>query len=229
MSSLPRDPARACLRVLKTGDLGRRIADGLIEFLGRADQQIKLRGHRVVVTEIESAIAALPQVEDAAVVVRRGKGNVALALVAYVVIRNGIRGILGRHLQSILARQLPRYMVPALVFFIEALPRLANSKLDRQGLADMDLQRSWGPEAVQESPMVEEIAAIFRAVIGVDVVTPNDTVASLGGDSMQEVTIQAELEKRYGFSTPFAALEVTPTVREIATLIDSERKRTFKA
>ena len=159
----PTDPADPELRTYKTGDVGLRRPDGVIEFIGRKDQQIKLSGHRTELGEVESALKACGGIRDAAVVVRRGAYDTALSLVAYAVLRPDIRGLLPRHVQAMLAQRLPRYMVPSQVYFIGELPYLPNLKIDRLALAQIDAARTIKMLDRHNDLVMDKIAGIFES------------------------------------------------------------------
>jgi amino acid adenylation domain-containing protein len=214
--AFPPDPADPTKRVFNTGDRGRRRPDGLIEFVGRRDQQIKLHGHRIEPAEVEAALAGLPEVNDAIVIVRYSESNVPLSLVAYVALQAGIHGLLPRHLQAMLAQRLPRYMVPAKIYLLDELPYLPNFKVDRQALARLDTTQAIKVLERGDDPFLDQIAGIFEAVIGLKGATPEDTVASLGGDSLQELNVFAELERRYGVAIPDSMINQRPTISSIA-------------
>jgi acyl carrier protein len=217
------DPADPEGRIFRTGDMGRRRPDGLFEFVGRKDQQIKLHGHRIEPAEIESALTALRDVRDAAVVIRYSEAGLPLAIVSYVVLRPGIRGLLPRHLQSILAQRLPRHMVPSQIMLVGDLPRLPNFKIDRQQLAHLDAEQSIRPRDHLVEPLINEIAGIIEAVLGVSNATADDNVASLGGDSLQEVSAMAELERQYAMRIPADVIEQRLTIRQIADWVASQK------
>lgn len=133
------DPGDPETRIFKTGDMGRMRPDGLLEYVGRRDQQIKLRGHRIEIGEIELVLGECTGVEDAAVVVRRDETGLPKSLAAYVERRPDAQELLPRDLLSILAKRLPGYMVPASLYVVEKLPRLPHLKIDRVRLAELDL------------------------------------------------------------------------------------------
>jgi amino acid adenylation domain-containing protein len=217
------DPADPEVRILKTGDLGRRRSDGLLEFLGRKDHQIKLSGNRIELTEIESAIRECESVCDAAVVVRRIDNGAPSALVGYITVLPGNRGLLPRHIQSILARRLPKYMVPSQILVLGDLPRLPNFKIDRSRLAELDAARPTNLYDRLNDPLIKSVAEIFKAVVGVSGVTANDTFASIGGDSLQAITVAAELERRYGVVIPDHFMKERLTIREITRWLQLQR------
>jgi amino acid adenylation domain-containing protein len=214
--AFPSDPTDPRARVFASGDIGRRRADGLIEFVGRHDDLVKLHGQRIEPAEVESVLTALKHVSDAAVAVRRSEDGTPLSLVAYVVLRSGIKGLLPRHVQSMLAQRLPHYMVPSRIYLVGELPRLPNFKIDRRALAQMDNARACDNRERHHDPLVDKIADIFASVIRIGVATPDDTVASLGGDSLQELDVFAELERRYGVKVSDEMIKQRPTIRSIA-------------
>lgn len=218
----PSDPNDPKQRVFNSGDRGRRRADGLIEFIGRDDQRIKLHGHRIEPAEIESALAALPTVSDAAIVVRRGDGGAPQSLIAYVVLQPGIRGLLPRHLKAMLAQRLPRHMVPAQIRLMSELPRLLNLKIDRHALAQLDASFASKASDDHEAKLIAEITELFEEMIGVKGATPEDTIASLGGDSLQEINVVSALESRYSVKVPDDLIELQPSIRFIASWLEAQ-------
>ena len=221
--AFPTDPADPAARVFRTGDLGRRRSDGLVEFVGRRDLQIKLRGHRIEPAEVEHAIAKRPEVADAAVLVRRSATGIPRSLVAYVVLSPGGRGMLPRHLTALLERSLPRYMVPSSIIVVKELPRLPNLKIDRSTLARIDASRGSDVSDRAADLMVDEVAKVFEAVLGVDGATGDDNVASLGGDSLQVQNLVTELERRFSIVIADDLMETTPTIRDLARWIAAQR------
>jgi amino acid adenylation domain-containing protein len=212
------DPDDPAIRIFKTGDMGRMRPDGLIEFVGRDDQQIKLRGHRIEIGEIELALAACAGVEDAAVVVRRDETGMPRSLTAYVEPRPGAQ-MLPRDLVSMLTKRLPRYMIPGTFQVIEALPRLPNLKIDRTRIARIEAERATrSPDPILD-PLVAEVAGIFDAVLGTTGATPEDNVFSLGGDSLQAVRVALELETRFRIALPAAIFESMQTIGELTRWI----------
>jgi len=222
VDALPSDPLDPAARAFKSGDRARRRADGLIEFIGRNDARIKLHGHRIELAEVESVLNALPKVSDAAVVVRRGADDIPLSLVAYVELYPSIHGMLPRHIQSMLAQRLPRYMVPSRIHVIDELPRLPSFKINRRALLRMDAAQANNHIDRHNDPLLDQVARIFEAVIGLKGATAEDTVASLGGDSLQEIKVFIELERRYGVTIPNDVIERRTTIGAIARRIASQ-------
>ena len=178
--------------------MGRWRPDGLFEWVGRKDEQIKLGGHRIHPAEIENALLAFPEVAEPAVVVRKGPDGVPRSLAAYVMLRPQVQGLLPRHLAAMLQQRLPRYLVPWPIFIVNDLPRLPNLKIDRVALMEMDAKRVETTSRGTESPIIAGVARVFEEVLEVAVASADDKLASLGGNFFQAVDVAAELERRFG-------------------------------
>jgi amino acid adenylation domain-containing protein len=176
-------------RLYRSGDLARRLANGDIEYLGRADDQVKVRGFRIELGEIEAALCRHPQVREAVVLARGDLGG-NKSLVAYLVPHPDQRPTVSdciRHLKE----TLPDYMVPAAFVVLDALPLTTNGKVDRRALPAPDGAR---PEldvayVAPSSPTEEMLAAIWSEVLGVEKVGVHDNFFSLGGDSILSIQV----------------------------------------
>jgi fengycin family lipopeptide synthetase D/gramicidin S synthase 2/tyrocidine synthetase-2 len=127
--------------------------------------------------------------------------------------------LLPRNLLSMLMQRLPRYMVPATLRVVDELPRLPNLKVDRVQLARIDAARAAQMVNPTDDPVIAEVARIFEAVLGTTGATPDDNVASLGGDSLQAVKVAVELETRFRIAIPVDIFESTQTIGELARWI----------
>ncbi|ROL65831.1 non-ribosomal peptide synthetase, partial [Pseudomonas chlororaphis] len=174
-------------RLYRTGDLARYHADGLIEYIGRIDQQVKIRGFRIELGEIEARLLAQPEVREVAVLAQDGASGPQL--VAYLVASQGAvpaedQAALRTTIKEGLKEHLPDYMVPAHVLFLEQLPLTANGKLDRKALPAADaslLQRAF---VAPQSPLQQQVAAIWQEVLQVERVGLDDNFFELGGHSL---------------------------------------------
>jgi amino acid adenylation domain-containing protein len=218
------DPDDPRVSIFRTGDMGLRRPDGLLEFVGRKDQLVKLRGHRIEPAEVETALRSCDGVADAAVVVRRWEDGRPRSLAGYVELIPGVKGLLPRHVRAMMEQHVPRYMVPASLFVVEALPRLANFKLDRVALSRLDDQRNIPAGAGAPEILVGEVAAVFEQIVGVSGATPEDNLLSLGGDSLQAVDVMLELQDRTGVAIPSEVFAQSQTIRELAVWIGSQRQ-----
>jgi amino acid adenylation domain-containing protein len=203
------DPAEPDVRRHRTGDLGRLDADGMLVHLGRKDHQIKLRGHRIELVEIEAALKAHPGVAEAAVLVRGGEAD--SVLVAYWVATGD--GTDADALRAFLLERLPTFMVPPLLVQTQALPLLPNFKLDRAALAQHDRAAAAVASLPPRMPdAVADIAAAFAQVLRRPV-GPDDDFFLLGGDSLGATRVALELEKRLGRRVPEGLLGFAQTPR----------------
>ncbi|WP_437997980.1 amino acid adenylation domain-containing protein [Sorangium sp. So ce185] len=182
-------------RLYRTGDRARVLADGAIEFLGRTDHQIKLRGHRVELGEIEARLREQPEVREAVVAARDSGG--ATRLVAYVVSRDAAP-LDAAALRARLALHLPDYMVPSAIVPLPALPLTANGKIDRAALPEPE--RAGAPEdggfVAPRNEVEATLAQVWAEVLGQERVGVHDNFFALGGDSIRSLQVVARANKR---------------------------------
>jgi amino acid adenylation domain-containing protein len=201
------DPDRPGERVYRTGDIVRRRTDGNLEFVARADTQIKIRGYRVEPAEIESAICRHPQVAQAVVsVYEPAPGD--RRLVAHLVAREGGAPRIS-DLRRFLSRELPPYLVPAAYVPVEAIPLSANGKVDLERLPAPSSER---PDLAEElvlpqSPLELRLAEIIAAVLDVDTVGANDDFFDLGGDSILAIMVVSRADEEGISLTPLDIFE----------------------
>jgi amino acid adenylation domain-containing protein len=201
-------------RLYRTGDLAWRLPDGSLEFAGRRDDQIKVRGNRVEPGQVESRLRDLPEVADAVVVpVTAPDGEERLT--AYVV---GAADPVS--LQSELHATLPHYMVPSVVVPLPELPSTRTGKVDRNALPEPD----WRARAASEapvSPVEKAIAEVVAEVLGRDSVGRNDNFFALGGQSLQANQVASRLADRLGADVPLRLLFEHPAVSALAAALDA--------
>jgi acyl carrier protein len=219
------DPADPENRLFRTGDLCRRRQDGLLEYVGRKDEQIKLHGYRIEPAEIEHALLLCPEFAEAVIMTRKTDDGVPQSLVAYVKLSADVKGLLPRHVAAKLQEQLPGYMIPWPIFIVDEFPRTPNLKIDRSRLAQMDVQRQVDELCCQENPIIGEVTRVFEQVLHVGNSTPDDNVSSLGGDSLQVIEIAAQLEARFGIPIPDRSMESAGTIRDLARWIANQQLR----
>jgi amino acid adenylation domain-containing protein len=206
-------------RLYRAGDLGRWRADGVCEFLGRADQQVKLRGYRIEPGEIEAVLRDQPGIRDALVLLREDVERDP-QLVAYVVADTS-QPLLTDRLQQALRRVHPEYMVPSIIVPIAALPLTANGKIDRRALPAPAavrptlVERYTAPRSTTESTL----AQVWAEVLRVDRVGIHDNFYALGGDSMRAIQIQAKAREG-GLGLSLEQLMRAQTIAELAAHLD---------
>ena len=175
-------------------DLARWRSDGVLEFLGRADQQLKIRGFRIEPGEIEAVLARHPSVAQAAVIGREDPGD-DKRLVGYVVAQSGQRAEPAL-LRSHVAQSLPEYMVPGAIVVLEALPLSPNGKLDRKALPAPELCKAIGAvRRAPRSPQEEILCALFAETLGIAGVGIEGNFFELGGDSISSIQLVAKARK----------------------------------
>ncbi|QSQ25697.1 LLM class flavin-dependent oxidoreductase [Pyxidicoccus parkwayensis] len=208
-------------RLYRTGDRARWLANGTVEFLGRVDHQLKVRGFRIEAGEIEAALTAQPSVREAVVVAREDvPGDVRL--VAYVVPRPAMT-IEPDALRDAVARRLPEYMVPSVVVELPVLPLTPNGKVDRKALPAPTATRATRAAYVApEGPLEERIAEVWRKVLRVDQVGVHDNFFDLGGHSLLLVQAHAQLKPVLGQELPLLKLLEHPTISALARLARQE-------
>jgi len=206
-------PAR---RLYRTGDRARIAADGTIEFLGRGDRQVKIRGHRIELEEIEAVIARLPQVRAAAVAVR-GDSAETRQLVAYVVAADPM-GPPPSNLWSALRPLLPEYMLPASILWLPALPLNASGKVDRRALPAGGLHgavRS-GVRVAPRDMFEQVLARIWEDLLRAGEIGVLDHFFEIGGHSLLAARLFDEIERETGLTAPLAALFADDTIAGLA-------------
>jgi amino acid adenylation domain-containing protein len=208
------DPFLPGERVYKTGDLARFGDDGTIEFLGRVDFQVKVRGFRVELGEIEAALRKQPGVREA-VCATRVDASGAKAIVAYAVPREGIT-LDPRALRKALARTLPAFMVPSATVILESLPVTAIGKLDREALPDPALAAARRGVVPARTPLETKLVALWQDVLQRKPIGIHDDFFELGGHSLLAVMIVTRAKRDLGLNLPLASLLETPTVAELA-------------
>jgi amino acid adenylation domain-containing protein len=205
-------------RLYRTGDLARYRSDGTAEFLGRLDHQVKVRGFRIELPEIELALAAHPDVREV-VVVARGQG-LDQRLVAYIVpVAEGI--FAAGELRRFLVERLPEHMVPTAWVTLPALPLSPNGKVDRAVLPAPEL--SGGGSRSPRTPVEEMIAGIWGEVLRLETVGAEESFFDLGGHSLIATQVVARLRDAFGVEMPLHRFFQAPTVAEQAAFVATAR------
>ncbi len=207
-------------RLYRTGDLVRWLADGSLEFLGRADRQVKLRGFRLELGEIEAVLAQHPSVSRAAVL--HDMSPAGARLVGYVAGRDS-----GQpdpvELRRYLQQQLPDYMVPAVLVPVAEIPLNANGKIDRAALPAPDASAAPGRPAYVAPRNATEtrLVALWEKTLGTSPIGVHDSFFELGGHSMAGARLFARIEREFGRRLPLASLFECPTIEQLAARLSN--------
>jgi amino acid adenylation domain-containing protein len=208
-------------RLYRTGDRVRRRPDGRLEFVGRDDHQVKLRGYRVELGEVEVALRAVPGVADAAAAVRRGAGGQPV-LVGYVTLDDPAASPAPGALRGELRRVLPDHMLPSAFVSLPDLPRTPNGKLDRAALPSPDALDGapLAPFAPPRDAREEAIARVWRDLLERDRVGIDDDFFEVGGHSLLATQVAARLADAFEREIPLRLLFDAPTIRELAGAVE---------
>jgi len=206
-------------RMFRTGDLARHLPDGNIEWLGRIDEQVKIRGHRIELGEIEAALHLHPAISQAVVVGRKDAVG-ETSLVAYVVAhKNAVCQV--EELRQFLVRKLVDHMIPSVFAFLETLPLTPSGKVNRQALPPPDLVGAGQVKTIvaPRERLEFQLARIWERVLGVKRIGMGHNFFELGGHSLKAVRLLAEIEKELGVDLPLNVIFKAPTVERLASII----------
>ena len=212
-------------RTYRTGDVGRLLPDGCLIHLGRKDFQVKIRGHRIEIAEIEMALLDHPAIKQAIVVPREDYAD-DQRLAAYLAAATRPAPPIGE-LRGFLKKTLPDYMVPSTWMFLEAFPLAPNGKVDRQGLPPPSSTR---PEldtafVAPRTPIEARLAEIWSEVLCIDQVGVNDNFLDLGGHSLAATRVISQVIKHFQVDLPLRSLFESPTVAEMAGVITEHQAK----
>lgn len=207
-------------RLFKTGDRCRWLADGQLEYLGRGDYQVKIRGHRIELQEIEAALRQHPLVAETAVHTHPDVDG-ALQLVAYVVLKPG-QDVSSSELRTFLQQQLPTPMTPGAFVIMPALPLTPSGKLDRLALPAPGTDR---PELVTHyvpanTPIETDLSQLWQQLLQVQQVGIYDNFFELGGHSLLATRLMSQISDAFGMDIPLIRFFAEPTVKGLATAIE---------
>jgi len=208
-------PFAPATKYYRTGDLGRRRADGRFEVLGRIDDQVKLRGHRIELGEIDAALRSMPEVDEAVVLPEIGPSGEVRALIAYAVLKEGAASetVLER-----LAARLPAYMIPSALMALPALPLMPSGKVDRSALRCLEISTPVASGA--EDPPLDEveqgIARIFAEVLDRPGFGRSEDFFAAGGHSLLSARVIGRIRRDFGCSVSIREFFASPTVAGLA-------------
>jgi len=207
-----------------TGDRGRYRSDGMIEFLGRLDDQIKIRGVRVEPNEVAAMLAGHPVVESCFVTGKKNEQG-RIFLVAYVVVAEQSRGSVSE-LRAYLSQRLPATMIPEIFVFLGALPLTSRGKIDRRALPAPDQLRPDLEEAfvAPRTPSEELVAGIWSNILGIERIGIHDGFFDLGGHSLSATQVVSRIRKAFQVELPLRTLFEAPTVAGLTEHVEAACK-----
>jgi acyl-coenzyme A synthetase/AMP-(fatty) acid ligase len=213
------DPERMGGLLLRTGDLGYRRPDGCLVHVGRKDFQTKIRGHRVELAEVETALLDIAGIKHA-VVLALEDGSGGARLTAYVVPYDG-QILTASRLRASLQEKLPAYVIPASFVILDSLPLTASGKVDRRALPPPDRSRHQldGPYAAPKNPIEKVLVNLWAEVLGVAEIGVHDDFIELGGDSLLGARIVARVNESFSPKNPLKILFETPTVAKLCAFL----------
>ncbi|HEU4881008.1 MAG TPA: amino acid adenylation domain-containing protein [Longimicrobium sp.] len=210
--------ADAGARMYRTGDRARWLPDGTLEYLGRTDFQVKVRGFRIEPGEIEAALKQHPAIADA-VVVALGEDRDA-RLVAYLTAREGAAVPVDAELRERLAASMPEYMIPSVFVPLDEIPLTPSGKVDRRALPAPDFAAETEGYVAPRTPTEEIVAGIWAELLRIDRVGARDGFFALGGHSLLGTRVISHLRERLGAEVPLAALFDAPRLDHFAARVD---------
>lgn len=217
--SFIQNPFAANERLYRTGDKGRYDAKGAVEYLGRLDFQVKLRGLRIEIGEIEYRLHQHADIKQACVLVKNSQQTQEQILVAYV---EASATLDIAAVKSALSQHLPAYMIPQRIFVLEQLPLNNNGKLDRKALMQLPLPNlELSPTQSASNQREKDIVAVWSDVLGTTAIGVEHNFFELGGTSLLMVQVQQQLEARLGQNIPLVKLFSYPSVRALANYLDT--------
>jgi amino acid adenylation domain-containing protein len=211
-------------RMFKTGDVTRYLSDGRIEFLGRADRQVKVRGYRIELGEIEHSLARHPRVQHAIVIVREDKAD-DVRLVAYLLYRDK-KGPVETELRDYLKQKLPDYMVPSTFVELDSIPLLPNNKVNMKALPRPEFRKNIGEglERNYANECERTLAQIWEDVLETEKFGPEDNFFDVGGHSLLIVRLRSLIEQRLGVEVSNIDLFQYVTIRSLARHLASREQ-----
>ncbi len=210
-------------RLYKTGDMGRYLPGGTIEYLGRIDTQVKVRGYRIELGEVEAHFSQHPAVRECAVMAKEQSGG-EKQLVAYLVVREGHQ-VSSSALRTFLKERVPEYMVPTVFMTLEAFPLTPSGKLNRQALPVPEyVQREVAEQFVAPRTETEQrLATIWEGMLNVKQIGIFDNFFELGGHSLLATQVADRMHRTFQVEIPLSSIFEMPTIADLALLVEKKQ------
>ncbi|MCM3007886.1 amino acid adenylation domain-containing protein [Bacillus subtilis] len=211
-------------RMYRTGDLARWLPDGNIEYLGRIDHQVKIRGNRIEIGEVETALLNIREVQETVVIAREDE-NGAKVLCAYLV---ASRPYHVSEMKEKLSDQLPNYMIPSYFIQLEKMPLTSNGKIDRKALPVPEAELQTGKEyAAPRTPIEAKLAEIWQEVLDLAQVGVKDNFFDIGGHSLRATNLVAKIYKEMNVDVSLREVFSCPTIEQLAKIIQNSEHESY--
>ncbi|MGK7915314.1 MAG: phosphopantetheine-binding protein, partial [Prochloraceae cyanobacterium] len=208
-------------RIYRTGDLGRYLPNGAIEFLGREDAQVKVQGYRIELGEIETVLATYTGIRQAAAI---AVGTKARRLIAYLVIDS--ESFDREDLKHFLAQKLPEYMIPHQLIELTEMPLTVNGKVDRKALTNLTKNRDDTSESTTsylapQNEIEQVLVEVWQQVLSLAKISINDNFFAIGGNSLAAIQLITKLQDIFQIKIPLRVLTTSPNIRALAVTIET--------
>ncbi len=216
------DPFKVGGRLYKTGDLVKLLADGSLDFMGRIDHQVKVRGHRIELAGIESKLFGHPEISQAVVMIREGTADKYLT--AYVVVENDLTAA---GIKDYLARELPQYMVPDFIIILPEMPINRNGKIDRKALPlpeEITLSTEY---AAPRNETEEILVDIWKSLLGRESIGINDNFFELGGHSLKATQLISKIYQELEVKIPLPMIFNHSTIEKLAEYVQQTERESY--
>ncbi|MFC4634981.1 amino acid adenylation domain-containing protein [Dokdonia ponticola] len=208
-------------RIYKTGDLGKFMPNGTLEFIGRNDNQVKILGHRIELDAIENVISVLPEVKNTKAIADTDKQRITLYYIANQEIEKSV-------LETTILNKLPKYMLPSVFVQMDIFPLTKNGKIDKKSLPDPDQYRTQDKHYVApENEVEEKLVTIWKTILQVDEVSALDNFFDLGGHSLKLMRLKNEYHTMFNVKIEFQDFFRNTTLRSHAILIETSEVNVF--
>ncbi|MED1666477.1 non-ribosomal peptide synthetase [Brevibacillus laterosporus] len=216
------NPLKPGERMYRTGDLVRWLPEGVMEYMGRIDEQVKIRGHRIELGEIEAKLLEHPSIRETVLVAKQdARGHSFLG--AYLVTDNFCPVT---ELRNYLMETLPEYMVPSYFIELDSLPLTSNGKVDKRALPEPESQ-ALQAYAMPENETEEKLVQLFQEVMDVELVGTQDSFYELGGHSLKAMMLVSRIHKDFGVKVPLKEVFSRPTVKELAAYLTQSEEANY--
>ena len=213
-------------RLYKTGDLARWLLDGNIEFLGRMDNQVKIRGNRIELGEIESQLLRNEMIREAVVITKEDNNGDKQLYAYYTSDREFDVSDLREYLQT----SLPEYMIPSSFIQLDKLPYMPNGKIDRKVLPSIEGRIKTSTEYIAPGTQTEQVLVkIWQAILGIEQIGVNDNFFELGGHSLKATLLVSRIHKELNVELPLNEIFINPTIHQLAKTIEESREKVYQS